>query len=361
MGEWQAFFGGAIEMPEWTYELVNQSSNQLINQSNKMHIVIAHDSVLPALKYGGTERVVWWLAKALNSMGHKISLMAKAGTTCPFADVIIMNNEPEKQIPESADLIHFFGGIDTRKLSKPYIYTMEGNTYDFAEMDLNRVFVSKAHAALYGSDVYVYNGLDPDDYGDPMLNNKRSYCHFLGMASWKVKNIKGAISVSKKAGVPLQVMGGNRISFSKPIRFTLSPSIKFKGMIGGEEKNEVMRRSKALLFPVLWSEPFGIAITESLYFGCPVLGTPYGSLPELVGADVGFLSASASELADALKNVNQFSSRRCNEYVMDTHTHIHMANTYLGLYKRVLNGEMLHKTPPKFTKEAAAAAYPFEW
>ncbi|MES2772594.1 MAG: glycosyltransferase [Bacteroidota bacterium] len=326
-----------------------------------MHIVIAHDAVLPALKYGGTERVVWWLAKALTGMGHKITLMAKPGTVCPFADVIIMGDEPEKQVPGSADLVHFFGGIDTRKLSKPYIYTMEGNAYDFSEMDLNRVFVSKAHAALYGSEVYVYNGLDPDDYGDPGLNNPRNHCHFLGMASWKVKNLRGAIRTAQKAGVPLHVMGGNRVSLSKPIRVTLDGSIKFKGMIGGEQKNEVMRGSCALLFPVLWSEPFGIAITESLYFGCPVLGTPYGSLPELVKEDVGFLSHSADELADVLKDINRFSRQRCHEYVMDMHTHIHMANTYLNLYERVMNGEMLHSKPPGFTKEAAAATYPFEY
>ncbi|MEO7309790.1 MAG: glycosyltransferase [Chitinophagaceae bacterium] len=326
-----------------------------------MHIVIAHDAVLPALKYGGTERVVWWLTKALKQLGHRVTLLAKAGTICPFADVIIMNQEPEKQVPESADLVHYFGGIDFRKLSVPYIYTMEGNAYDFSDMDLNRVFVSKAHAALYGSEVYVYNGLDPEDYGDPGLKNTRSHCHFLGMGSWKVKNLKGVIRVSQKAKLPLQVMGGHRVSFSSPIRITLDPTIKFLGMIGGAEKNQVMRGSKALLFPVLWSEPFGIAITESLYFGCPVLGTPYGSLPELVGNDVGFLSASANELATVLKDVGQFSGTRCHEFVMDAHTHLHMARSYLVLYEKVMNGQMLHRTPPRYTAKAAGRSYPFRY
>ena len=324
-----------------------------------MHIVIVHDSVLPALKYGGTERVVWWLGKALNSMGHKITLLAKAGTTCPFAEVIFMTEEPEKQVPESADIVHFFTGFDIRKLSMPYIYTMEGNVYDFSDMDLNRVFVSKAHAALYGSDVYVYNGLDPADYGDPGLSKKRTYCHFLGMASWKVKNVRGCIRISQKSGIPLHVMGGHRLSFSMPIRITLDPAVKFLGMTGGDEKNKVMRGSKALLFPVRWSEPFGIAITESLYFGCPVLGTPYGSLPELVKDDVGFLSTSATELAEVLRDIDRFSRQRCHEYIMDIHTHLHMAQAYLKLYEKVLNGETLQSKPPRFTREAAAAEYPF--
>ena len=56
-----------------------------------------------------------------------------------------------------------------------------------------------------------------------------------------------------------------------------------------------------MIFPVRWHEPFGLAIVESLYFGCPVFGTPYGSLPEIVAPDVGVLSARASDLAEAVR------------------------------------------------------------
>ena len=37
------------------------------------------------------------------------------------------------------------------------------------------------------------------------------------------------------------------------------------------EKGEILNSSKGLVFPVLWHEPFGLAIIESLYYGCPVL------------------------------------------------------------------------------------------
>ncbi|MEF9931013.1 MAG: glycosyltransferase, partial [Bacteroidales bacterium] len=53
-------------------------------------------------------------------------------------------------------------------------------------------------------------------------------------------------------------------------------------MIGGEQKLNILKESKGLIFPVIWNEPFGLAITESLYCGAPVFGTPYGSLPELI-------------------------------------------------------------------------------
>jgi len=72
-----------------------------------------------------------------------------------------------------------------------------------------------------------------------------------------------------------------------------------------------------LLFPVLWNEPFGIALIESLYFGCPVIGTPYGSLPELIPKEVGFLSSKKDELVIAVKNIDAYDRTTCNRYVMD--------------------------------------------
>jgi hypothetical protein len=30
-----------------------------------MHILIVHDSIIPAFRYGGTERVIWYLRKEL--------------------------------------------------------------------------------------------------------------------------------------------------------------------------------------------------------------------------------------------------------------------------------------------------------
>lgn len=49
-----------------------------------MKILIVMAGKLPALKYGGIERVVSSLATALNDMGHEVSLLATAGSRLPF-------------------------------------------------------------------------------------------------------------------------------------------------------------------------------------------------------------------------------------------------------------------------------------
>ena len=101
------------------------------------------------------------------------------------------------------------------------------------------------------------------------------------------------------------------------IRITLDPRIRFAGMVGGEQKNQLINGSLAPLFPVRWNESFGLAVVESLYFGCPVVGTPYGSLPELVTPEFGFLSNKKSELVEALSHVEEYDRKKCHEYICD--------------------------------------------
>ncbi|MBC7886713.1 MAG: glycosyltransferase [Ferruginibacter sp.] len=326
-----------------------------------MHILIVNNSVIPALKYGGTERVIWWLGKMLVKMGHKVSYLVAKGSYCPFADVYELNHAVafNSQVPASVDIVHLLSG-NNEKPVKPYIITMQGNLNEAADLDSNTVFVSRNHAGRYGSDSFVYNCLDVEDYGKPDLTSKRHYVHFLADAAWRVKNVSAAIKIAREASVPLQVIGGVRFNFNMGIRLTFDPNTRFRGMKGGEEKNTIINGSKGLLFPVLWNEPFGIAIVESLYFGCPVIGTPYGSLTELVPAEVGFLSAKKDELVNAVKNIDVYDRTVCHRYVMDNFTADKMTFQYLALYEKVMNGEHLNAIAPKLKKVQQEKFLPFD-
>jgi glycosyltransferase involved in cell wall biosynthesis len=312
-----------------------------------MHILIVHNAIIPAVKYGGTERVIFWLGKELVNQGHKVTYLVAKDSTCSFADVIYFDNTIplNQQIPNDIDVVHLNSGVNELP-SKPYVVTMHGNLNSQDKFNKNTIFVSQNHAARYGSDCYVHNGLDPDDYGKPSLKNKKNYIHFLGDAAWRVKNVKGAISIASKAGINLKVIGGKRLNISQGFRFTLNLNTSFCGMVGGKEKNQILDESKGLLFPVRWHEPFGLAITESLYFGCPVFATPYGSLPEIINKEVGFLSNKTYALVDALKNIDSYNPTKCYEYVMEYFTSKQMAKAYLGKYETVLNGHYLNETHP---------------
>lgn len=331
-----------------------------------MRILLVNNTKIPVHFYGGTERIIWWLGKALAEQGHEVSFLVKKGSECPFAKVLFLNEKKSlaAQIPDDVDLVHLHFET-TAALHKPTITTVHENGNKPKVFDKNTVFISHNHAQRHGGSVFVYNGIDLNDYGEPVMDNRRSYFHFLGDAAWRVKNVRGAIALTGKAGERLHVLGGTRVNFRKGLRITLSPNVRFHGMVGGDGKNVLLNGSKGLLFPVLWHEPFGLSIIESLYFGCPVFGTPYGSLPELLGgriyeaangsggqvealySEFGCLSLKKSELVEAIKRADEFDRTRCRQYVADNFSAERMAADYLKLYEKVLNGQDLHEHAPE--------------
>lgn len=319
-----------------------------------MHIIQVVNAVLPAIRYGGTERVVWSLARELVRAGHRVTLLALPGTVCDFARVAVRDSlRPlARQIAAlGADIVHFHEGRglftpeEHAAMGVPAVTTVHGNVS--GEVGENAIFLSRNHARRHGVQTYVYNGLDWDEYDAPDLGGyaARRYFHFLAKAAWRLKNVQGAIETVR--GLPdgqLRVLGGTRLNLKMGFRLTLDlpPRVRFYGMVDQQQKCLHLRNSRGLLFPVKWHEPFGLAVTESLWFGGPAFCTPYGSLPELVIPEVGALSASASELRERMALWGDYSPRICHEYARDRFNSRLMAERYLDCYERVLNGETLN-------------------
>lgn len=337
-----------------------------------MHILIVHKGLLPAHTYGGSERVAWWLGKALGNLGHQVTFLAGKGSTCPFAKVLEYRSRLSlaSQIPQDIDIVHLHH-CQEETLPIPTLTTFHGNSNATQIFDRNSVFLSYSHAKRHGAQVYVYNGIDLDAYGTPAVDNRRLYFHFLGHASWRVKNVRGAIDLANRAGVRLHVIGGRRVNLSMGLRITLSPHVRFHGMVSDDGKKALLQNSRGLIYPVLWHEPFGLSIIESLYFGCPVFGTPYGSLPELLGQDprshahrkwqgeveafhseFGFLSSNKAELVDAIREANSFNRQKCQDYVAANFSAERMARDYTSLYEKILDGQYLHQDPPVFQEKS---------
>jgi glycosyltransferase involved in cell wall biosynthesis len=86
---------------------------------------------------------------------------------------------------------------------------------------------------------------------------------------------------------------------------------------------------------------------ESLFYGCPVFGTPYGALPEIVTPDVGFLSNRCSELAAQLEQSARFDPKTCHEHAVSQFNSKKMALSYLTYYQKVLDGVFINEKPPQ--------------
>jgi Glycosyl transferases group 1 len=324
-----------------------------------MRILLIHSARIPVFAYGGTERMIWDLGYELVKLGHQVTYLVGEGSTCGFAKIVIMDKQRplQDQIPADIDIVHFQGVPDFNAdtdFHKPYVMTEHGNAATgITTRYLNTIFISKNHASRHNSDQYVYNGLNWDTYGPVDFDCPRPHFHFLGKASWDAKNVRGAINVACDAKVTMAVLGGTRLNISRGFRLTLSPRIHFYGMGGGQQKHRLLNASLGHIFPVRWHEPFGLAMIESLYFGCPVYGTPYGTLSELVQPDVGYLSNSRRELAEAVKS-RRFDPRRCHDYARDVFNSAQMAKGYEAKYEAVLNGHKLNAVQPYLIDKSTA-------
>jgi glycosyltransferase involved in cell wall biosynthesis len=319
-----------------------------------VNILIVSRVRIPVVAYGGTERVIWDLGAQLTLLGHRVRYLVRPGSSCPFAETLPLVDEADWRalVPPDTDVVHlqFHPGAEP---DFPHVVTEHGNPEPGARLLRNTVFVSRNQAMRHGAQCFVHNGLDWSAYGAPSLDQHRNpRFHFLGKAAWRVKNVQGAIDVAREAGVSLDVLGGKRLNLKRGFRFTLSPRVRFHGMVGGTEKNRLLNASAGLILPVRWHEPFGLAVIESLYFGCPVFATPYGAFPEIVPPSCGVLSARQSDLADAVKKSGRFDRRACHQHAMEHFSARRMAAEYLRCYERVAAGERLNDSVPVLAEDA---------
>jgi glycosyltransferase involved in cell wall biosynthesis len=322
-----------------------------------MHIMLVNVAPVPVFAYGGTERVFWDLGLALTELGHEVTFLVPQTSTCPFARVQFIDDSKswQSQIPDHIDVVHFQFHPGTT-LSRPYLVTEHGNGKVGQPLLVNTVFVSQDHAIRHGSDQFVLNGLDWRNYTAPNWETKRTHTHFLGKAAWRVKNVRGAIDVAKSAGTDIAVLGGDRFNFKRGIRLTFSRHAHFYGMVGGQQKFDLLNQSIGLVFPVTWHEPFGLAVIESLFYGCPIFSTPYGALPEIVSGAVGVLSNNSTVLAQAVrehKDNGTFSMQACHALATEAFNATRMAQDYVQKYKLVMAGQALHRAPPAGLRQPA--------
>ena len=185
----------------------------------------------------------------------------------------------------------------------------------------------------------VHHGIDFSNYA--LGDGTRRYLCFLG----RIAPIKGthlAIAVAKRAGIPLKIAGGIQPMFRDYFEAQVKPHIdgkfiEYVGVVDLPKKNELLRNSIAMLFPIQWHEPFGLVLVESMACGTPVIALPGGSVPEIVRDGVsGYVCHSVDELAFRAGTL-RFIPRSIRCYAEKRFSVDRMARRYLRLYEKLLH------------------------
>lgn len=316
-----------------------------------MHIVLVHFERVPVKLYGGSERVIECLARGLLEQGHKVSLIALKGDYpikgVQFLDLDRFGAQAKSLqsaltlIPDDTDIVHFhlpIGEQECQNLEIPYVCTLHGNEKHPETLPANTVFLTQNHAQRHGRTHYVFNGLD----GESAPLNKtpvaqREYFSFLGRASLKRKGLHLAKPLAKQLGAPLYVGGGRGLGLF---------NTKYLGHLNDEQKYKLLGGSRALLFPILWEEPFGLVLIESMFTGTPVFALNRGSVVEVLGqkgSEGMFVYADSIEqlTEKALDFRYDFSPEQYRRYALEHFSYQKMAHAYIQIYSQILLGYSL--------------------
>jgi glycosyltransferase involved in cell wall biosynthesis len=84
------------------------------------------------------------------------------------------------------------------------------------------------------------------------------------------------------------------------------PSVQLTGQVTADVCTDLMARSRAVILPSAWAEPFGLVAVEAMAAGSPCIAAAHGALPELVthGVDGTLVPPSdPGALAEAIADV----------------------------------------------------------
>jgi glycosyltransferase involved in cell wall biosynthesis len=302
-----------------------------------MHIALFFWDRLPVPEYGGTQRMVVYLARGLAEAGHRVTLVAGHGSTVPEATLVPVDLKHARTptfdirplLPPGLDVVLACAPLRIAP-DVPWIRRLAGNWKPGTTGAPNTLYLSRNHAQRHGGHAWVYNGIDPADFR--FRREKSDYDLFIGRLH-SVKGYRWAITGAKRLRRRLLIAGGWRPSLSRWIRYV--------GKVGGERKVELLAGARTLWMPALWDEPFGITLIEALASGTPVLGTHRGSLPEVITPDVGALGDSVEELIALRPSLDRIDPEACRSRVEHHFTHRVMAEEYVRMFRDFLTTGVL--------------------
>lgn len=303
-----------------------------------MHLALFFWDRLPVSGYGGTQRAVVWLARGLAELGHEVTLIAGTGTRVPEARVVEVDlghaRRPDFDIapflPSGIDLLYGFAPVPGTP-PVPYIRRLAGNWPSGKIAPPNTLFLSANHAARHGGRCWVYNGVDPSEF--IFRPDKDGFDLFLGRLH-SVKGHRLAVEGTRRLDRRLVIAGGWRPSFPWS-------RVRYHRSVGGSRKAQLLAAARCLWMPAQWHEPFGLTLIEALVSGTPVIGTHYGSLPEIIRPSVGGLGDSLEELVEVARNVGQVDPAACRARVERYFSHHTMAEGYVRVARHYLDSGTL--------------------
>ncbi|WP_458107521.1 glycosyltransferase family 4 protein [Arthrobacter sp. R3-55] len=334
----------------------------------RIGLIVGPWFTVPPEKYGGTERVVDALARALYDAGHDVRLATAADSTCPVPQIPGFGPAIPEDLGQSfselghvikayaqlrdVDIIHdhtLAGPLYAhRPPGIPVVTTIHGPlspiyTPLYRDMAQDTAIIAISHDQCSRVEdlevsAVIHHGIDLTAVS--VGRGAGGYACFVGRMC-PDKGLMEAVAIAREAGVPLQIAAKmhakeERDYFHDVVQPALGSNEEFLGELSDPEKYQLMGDAMALLNPIQWHEPFGLVMIEALATGTPVLATPMGAAPEIVKHGVTGFVGSSGELAGSFARIPGLSRDACRRSVEDSFSAQRMAADHVKLYAKVI-------------------------
>lgn len=337
----------------------------------------------PPRGYGPWEQVVATLTDALVDLGVDVTLYATgdSGTRAELRSVVDHGYETERspgyavpsydvpgydvkvhealhiaRVFEEAgehDLIHnhfdFLPLAWSRLVDTPVVTTIHGFSSPKI-LPAYRAYDGRVHyVAISDADrdpgltyaATIHNGIDLDTFAFRAEPDEDGHVVAFGRIH-PDKGTAEAIDIARAAGRPIRLAGiiHDQDYFDAEVRPRLGDDAEYLGPVEGPDRARFLGSATALVHPIAFAEPFGLAVVEALACGTPAVTYARGAMPELILPGLnGFLADDLGGAVAALDKLDTIDRAACRADAEARFSAARMAADYLALYNRILGVE----------------------
>lgn len=316
--------------------------------------------------HGSVEALIWLMAREMTRLGHEVTTFATAGSEVPGRLITTlpgpygapggindwqlcewMNLSRAVALSREFDVVHthaYLWGMPLQPMSHaPLVHTMH-IVPDDDHAQLWRMTGPACVTAISQHQWSAFPDLKPAAVIPHGLDVSRftfapaadDYVCYLGRFT-SGKGPRQAILAAREAGVKIILAGPENPYFHEHVKPLIDGSTaEFVGPVNPAERNRLLSRARALVYPIQYPETFGLVLVEAMLCGTPVAAMRLGAVPEIIEDGVNGVTADRQEdMAAAIQQCFPLDRARVRQIAEQRFSADRMARDYIAVYERV--------------------------